>query len=267
VILYDEPNAAYHANAAIGSGDIRRMLRSARLYADGLEGMCGRQSDALQFGIASHMALLEPERFEREFVVKPDGMSFATKEGKAWREQQGSKSIIAAQDAECLHYMRERMPADVAAIFAACRKEVTVRVDIDGLASQCRPDLWNIDADAFYDLKTIPSIEGIDRAIWEHRLDVQLAWYRRVIATETGRPVVKSPLIFVEKAPPYRWRIVELTLDYEQMADDTVDEALAQIHARNRSGCWDDAGDLYRTVEVPKWLQAVTVGADGSINV
>lgn len=266
-VLFDEPSALYHANAAIGSGDIRRMIRSARLYADGIDGLCERESAALLFGIASHLSLLEPERFAAECAIKPEGMSFVTREGKEWRAAQAGKLIVTYDDAKHLRYMHDRMPAEVAAIFALCRKEATVRTEIDGLAVQCRPDLWNIDADAFYDLKTIPSLEGITGAVWEHRLDCQLAWYSRVIERETGRPIKVARLIFVEKAPPHRWTVVELDADYIELGSQAIDDALAQIHARMRSGCWDDAAGLDRLVRIPEWkLPALTVDADGGIN-
>jgi exodeoxyribonuclease VIII len=267
VIRFDEPSDHYHANAAIGSGDIRRMIRSARLYADGIDGLCERESDALKLGIAAHMALLEPDRFAVEYAVKPAGMSFAKKDGIAWRAAQGGKAIIAADDEMHLRYMRDRMPAEVAAIFGLCRKEATVRTEIDGLAVQCRPDLWNIEAGAFYDLKTIPSLEGITRAVWEHMLYVQVPWYARLIERETGRPIKVARLIFVEKEPPYRWRIVELDSDYMELGSQAIDDALAQIHARMRSGCWDDAADLNALVRIPEWkLPALTVNADGGID-
>lgn len=266
-VLFDEPSELYHMNAAIGSGDIRRMIRSARLYADGIDGLCERESAALLFGIASHLALLEPERFAREAAVKPEGMKFSTREGMAWRDERPGKLIVSYDDAKHLRYMHDRMPSEVAAIFALCRKEATVRTEFDGLPVQCRPDLWNIEADAFYDLKTIPSLEGIRNAVWECRLDCQLAWYSRVIERETGRPIKVARLIFVEKAPPYRWAIRELDLDYTELGSQTIDEALAQIQARMRSGCWDDAADINGVVAIPEWkLPALTVDADGSIN-
>jgi exodeoxyribonuclease VIII len=268
VISFDETNEAYHRNPADGSGDIRAMMESARKYRDVKDGLCERETPALLFGIASHCRLLEPHAFSTRVAVKPADMTFTNAEGKLWRAKADAagRTIISAADAGHLARMHERMPPEVAVIFEACRKEVTVRTEIDGLAVQCRPDLWNIDAGAFYDLKTIADAGDIDGAIWSHRYHVQLRWYARVIAAETGAEPTQSNLIFVEKAPPYRWRIVDLTLDYEDLADEAIDNALAQIHARNRSGCWEDAGDLYRTVAPPPWLHAVTVGADGSIN-
>ncbi len=256
MILYDEAIDAYHANAAIGSGDVRNMLTSPRLYRDGLDGLCERTTDALLFGQGSHCWFLEPHRFDERVVVRPEGIDFRTKEGKAWREAnvRGRIPLTAAQGRD-LRHMHARMPNEVGAVFDACRKEVTVRMPFDGdLTVQCRPDLLDLDAAAFWDLKTIDDIEGIDKAIWSRRYDVQLQWYRRLLAVETGRAFKSGKLIFVEKVPPYRWRIVSLDLDYAALGDAAVEEALAQIRARTRSGCWDDPADLHEIATPPPWM-------------
>jgi hypothetical protein len=257
VILFDEPIDLYHANAAIGSGDVRNMITSPRLFRDAMDGLCERATAALLFGLGSHCWFLEPHKFDERVVVRPDGTDFRTKAGMAWRaENERGRVILTAAQGRDLQQMQARMPREVEAIFAACRKEVTVRAALDDgdLAVQCRPDLVDLDAGAFWDLKTIDDIEGIDRAIWSRRYDVQLRWYAMVLAAETGRPFKRSALIFVEKAPPYRWRIVELDLDYAALADAAIDEALAQIRARTKSGCWDDPADLHEIATPPPWM-------------
>lgn len=46
------------------------------------------ESDALSFGTMAHVALLEGwDRFSDDYMIKPAGMRFSTKEGKAWREE------------------------------------------------------------------------------------------------------------------------------------------------------------------------------------
>lgn len=252
MISFTESNSDYHANPAIGSGDIRRMVESARLYKDGVDGICDRESKALLFGIASHMCLLEPERYANEVAIKPDGMSFATTIGKDWRKAQVGKVIVTYEDAQHLTRMQERMPDEVRAIFSSSRKEATVRTELDGLTVQCRPDLWQTDAHRFYDLKTIDGIGGIDRAIWSHLLYVQLAWYGRVLEAETGHRHA-SRLIFAEKCPPYRWKVIDLDLDYRALAEKAIDDAVAQIKARNKSGCWEDSADLFDIASPPEW--------------
>lgn len=256
MISFDETSNAYHDNPAIGSGDIRRMVTSPQLFRDGMDGICDRKSAALLFGIASHMRLLEPVAFARTAAIKPEGMSFATLEGKAWKAANAGKLIVSWDDAAHLKRMHDRMPDEVRRIFAACKTEVTVRTKLAGLDVQCRPDLWDMQGRRFYDLKTIDDINGIDKAIWSHRYDVQLRFYAQVIAAETGQALRQSALIFAEKSAPYRWRVVELDLDYQALADAAIKEALASIAARMKSGCWNDQSDLHDIATPPAWMES-----------
>ncbi len=252
-IIHGEPNLVYHANKAIGSGKLRAFIRSPALFRDHLDGLCSGESDALLFGIASHLRLLEPELFAKTCVIKPDGLSFASKEGKAWRDAHEGFDIVPFESARHLERMHERMPKEVRDIFQYCRKEVTVRTEVNGIAIQCRPDLWNIDGLAKYDLKTIGNIEAIDGAIWKHGYHIQDRWYRYVIAA-AGAPVPKeSKFIFVEKLPPYRWRIVDLDYDYQTLADTQIAVAMAGISERMKSGNWSDGEDLHHIASPPEY--------------
>lgn len=263
MIIPDEPSEQYHANPAIGSGDARAFLRSPQLFIDMKNGLCERESAALAFGIASHLALLEPESFAQKAVVKPDGMSFATKEGKAWRDAHEGKIIVPFEKARALGYMHARMPTEVGAIFASCVKETTVRTKIDGLAVQCRPDLWDLSGGRFFDLKTIASIDNLDAHIFKFGYHIQLAWYSRVIATEVGQKPKRAALIFVESEPPYRWRIVDLDIDFAELGERGVDEALRGIQARLKSGCWDDPEGIHHLASPPTWAaDSITVAEE-----
>jgi len=251
-IIFNEPSAVYHASKAIGSGSIRAYLRSPRLFHDYQMGLRPASTDALCFGIASHTRLLEPELFATTCAIKPDGLSFATKEGKAWREQQAGKQIVSFDDAKHLQHMHDRMPTEVRDIFASCKKEVTVRTVTDtGLSIQCRPDLWDIEGKRKFDLKTINAIEAIDGAIFKRSYHVQVYWYSYIIGLVTGSRPKIDDLIFVEKQPPYRWRIVSLDYDYQCLALDQIGIALRGIAERTKSGVWSESDDELRTVASP----------------
>lgn len=253
MIIYDEPAEVYHAAAAIGSSDLRAYIRSPQLFRDMMDGLVQRESPALLFGTASHMALLEPERYAATVAVKPEGMSFATTDGKDWRDAHKGKLIVKAADARHLEFMHARMPAEVRKILATGKSEVTVRTNIGALACQCRVDCWDIPGRMKYDLKTIRAIESVESAIFKLGYHLQDRYYSRVIAAETGEKAPSSRLLFVESQPPYRWRIVELDLDFVYLAEAAIDEALAGIAAREKSGCWDDPADLHLVASPPAW--------------
>lgn len=264
MISYDEPADIYHENEAIGSTDLRNYIKSPRLFRDILDGEETKETEALLFGLASHLALLEPKRFAECVALKPKGMSFATVEGKAWRARYGTgKIIVTDDDARHLTGMHARMPAEVRAIFAALRTEVTVRTEMNDLQVQARFDLFGPKC---WDLKSIDDIANVERAIPKRGYHIQKRFYQRVLAAELKSTLVPMGFIFAEKVPPYRWRIVELDADYDAIADEAIDKALHEILARTKSGCWDDPRALHLIASPPEWMHGEFSETDEGIS-
>lgn len=254
MIIYDEPMDQYHRSAAIGSGDIRDFIRSPQLYRDRQDGVIAeKDTPAMRLGTLTHMAFLEPARFASSVVAKPEGMSFATKEGKAWRDAHEGSDIITEAEAANIHHMRERMPDEVRTMLASGKSEVAFRNKLAGLDVQCRADHIDIPGNMLYDLKTISAIEKVEGEIYKRGYHIQAQWYRRVIEAETGKaPTCR--LVFVETAPPFRWRVVQLDIDFQMLADQQIDDALAGIAECEKSGKWGDREDLHLVASPPSWL-------------
>lgn len=256
MISYVETAAEYHANPAIGSGDIRAFIRSPRLFRDQMDGAAPRETTAMKFGSTAHLAMLEPATYESLVVIKPEDVNFSTKEGKAWKAANGTgKIIVPFKDSGKLVGMRARMPAEVAGILGRAKCEVTVRTEIDGIAVQCRIDAWDQNKGCKYDLKTISAIENVERDIYKRGYHIQDRWYGLVLGTDLGsrKSCPDSALIFVETNPPYRWRIVRLDAEYRMIADDAIDRAWIGIRERMASGKWDD-DDIHLLASPPPWM-------------
>lgn len=73
--------------------------------------------------------------------VKPDGMSFATKEGKAWRAERAGKTIIKAEDVRYLDAALPRIKETIACYDGEPKYQVTLRGEIAGIRVQTRPDI------------------------------------------------------------------------------------------------------------------------------
>lgn len=253
-IIYDEPMDEYHRNAAIGSGDIRDFIRCPQLYRDRQDGVIAdKQTPAMRLGSLTHMAILESERYAASVVAKPEGMSFATKEGKAWRDSNDGREIVTESEAANIHHMNERMPDEVRAMLTSGKSEVTFRLKLAGFNAQCRADHIDLPGNMLYDLKTISAIEKVEGQIYKMGYHIQAQWYRRIIEAETGK-MPTCRLIFAETSPPYRWRVVQLDVDYQMLADQQIDEALAGIAECEKTGKWGDKEDLHLVASPPSWL-------------
>lgn len=267
-IILDEPAELYHANTAIGSSDIRAFIRSPLLFNDQRTGIYPKESPSMLFGTHSHMALLEPKRFASRVMTQPD--VYQPEEGpdkgkdKPWHNsakvckkyhadmRAAGYSVITGDQKEALRLMAARMPAQVAAILRDSKAEVTFRTKIGALDVQCRIDA--LDGIQPYDLKTIKAIESIDQSIVRLGYHIQSRWYEMVMEAENGTKPAPMRFIFVENAPPFRWRLCDLDTDYREIARKAVDEALEELAECIRHDLWVDRDDLHHLASPPEWM-------------
>jgi hypothetical protein len=104
-----------------------------------------------------------------------------------------------------------------------------------------------------YDLKSIDDIDNIERAIAKYQYWFSAAWYRRLACECTGKKHMFT-LVFAEKNPPYRWRIVDLDADYFDLGDRKVEYAIQTIYECQTSGDWRDYDDVHVMVAMPDWM-------------
>ena len=76
---------AYHATKHLNSTSVKEALKSLKRYKFAIDGPSKKSTQAMDEGSAVHCRLGEPHLFTRDYVIKPHGMNFATKEGKAWK--------------------------------------------------------------------------------------------------------------------------------------------------------------------------------------
>lgn len=55
-------------------------------------------------------AWLGPDYYANHYAAKPEGMSFANKEGKAWKAEQGAKTILSSDEADSIARLIELLP-------------------------------------------------------------------------------------------------------------------------------------------------------------
>lgn len=265
MIVYNEPSEAYHANTALGSSLLRDFIKSPRLYRDRLDGLAPvKTTEAMEFGTNFHMAILEPERFAAETITKPDGMSFAIKEGKAWREQNGHLRILTLADSHKIACMQARMPANISKLLSNGHAEVTFRNVLAGIDAQCRADYLS-KSGTFYDLKTINDIDKIDHSIFARGYHIQVRWYQKIIAADLSE-IPQARLIFAETSAPFRWRVVLLDADYMRLADEAIDSALRGIAQCEKDGDWSDEQKEIYLASPPAWTQEFTENEEGGID-
>ena len=102
-------NDLYHADLSrVSASMLKALAECPRVFqAKYIAGVVDEPSAAMQFGTALHCRILEPERFSIEYVVKPDGIDFRTKDGKQWRDDNKHKFILDDKQARTIEYCRQ----------------------------------------------------------------------------------------------------------------------------------------------------------------
>jgi len=188
-IYFDLDEAAYHRDLALGSTDLRKLLRSPPdwWWSSPLNPVAPSQEPTASqiFGRAVHKFVLEGrDAFERAYG--PTDFSGATKDGKAERAVLADlgKTPLKREDYERILISGQMIRANphLAEAFANGYPEVSIFwTRPDGTRLKCRFDYLKIRA--FSDLKSIRNSRGIDfveacrRSLADYRYEVQASHY------------------------------------------------------------------------------------------
>lgn len=264
----DMPANDYHAVPAMSAGGLKRMRQSpAHFYGKQLDPNRPTDSEptpAMRAGTLFHVALFEPGELAARYVVKPDGMSFASKEGKAWREAQPAG--IEITDADALAKAKTqarnvRANADIAALMSDGMAEASAFwIDEQtGELCKCRPD-WTSpagDGVVLVDGKSCPdaSPDGFGRTAWNLGYLHTAAWYIDGYEAATGRKVHG----YVFAAVEHEWPHVAAAY---MVPDDLLEKARAEnrrtlnLYAEcKRTGNWPGYSPAISLITLPAWAQ------------
>jgi hypothetical protein len=196
-------------------------------------------SASMALGTAAHCYILEgAEVFHQRFSVKPDGLSFATREGKQWREAQGDRQIVSFTDHMRIVGMRDGLMKNADArrlLEAGGRAEVTMvaRDEETGLTLLCRPDLYIARAGLAVNLKTTATF--------------------RLVASTLGIQRPTHAFMVVGNDEPFIGYVAALSAD----AASAADQQLRQILRRFAKSVADDSWPGYTTgvieIGLPQW--------------
>ena len=182
-----------------------------------------QETNAMKVGSAFHCLVLEPHKFNSQFVGSPD-VDRRTTAGKAsfqeFEKENPNKTIIPLADWEVIHRMCQSLESnDVAsemlAPYAGEVEETMMWNDPElKTLMKGRSDFRNKEQKIIIDLKSTmdASEEKIEKDMWSNdlRYHVQAAIYTDAVRTITGDSSWKFHFIFVEKKPPYGVQVVNI---------------------------------------------------------
>ena len=227
----------YRAVDAVNISSLKHISRSPAHYRAALDNP-REATQAQVIGSMLHATVAEPQR--THYVVRPDGLSFATKEGKAWRDAQ-THPILTGDECDAVQAMYRALwfHRHANSMIKGATKECSF-FDIHkptGLLMKGRIDLFNVDSQKrgiIADIKTTDDASPGEfaRSVRKWQYHRQAAYYIDL----TG--AVSFFFIAVEKSAPYAVAVYEL--------DDRAIEAGREANER-------DLATLARCLRTNEW--------------
>lgn len=266
-IHYGVPFSHYLADPGVSNSMLSAMRKSpAHCYALYLDPERPQQEDtpAMSGGRMTHCFVLERHEFDNRYAVKPEGMSFASKDGKSWRDAvEPGKEIVtldaykgARAQAEAL--MRVKCLRDS---FASGRSEVTV-IWIDketGIRCKARPDHLHFTTSRSVravDLKTINDLthDSVNASVGRYGYHRQQAHYTNGLRA-VGLNVEEFVFAFVSAGYPYLAAGFVIDEEDAEQGHDEVADLLRLYAECSKSGHFPGLGDGYQLASLPKYAK------------
>lgn len=279
-VSYLQPDAAYRKEPAHAQSAVKHILTSPAHY-QAAKNRKFAPTLTMQIGSALHCLVLEgQEQFDNDYILKPEGLSLTTKEGKAWKEANKAKTVLSVSDQyrswEAVHGMTESLRRlewfDPSQPDYRKFNEVSLYWDGDGLPCKCRLDrlLLGDDSAVILDLKTTDSIEPaqfLKKIIGDLNYLFQSAWYIDGVQQVYGVPAT-FVFIGVERSAPYAARIFEVSEDMLIEGFEQIRHARSLLKECERNKAWDLPPIEHQTLELPSWycspLQDATMALDAA---
>lgn len=271
----DLSNDDYHRGPGISKSGLDHVARSPKHYRHYRDNPTP-QTDPMRVGEAIHTIILEPDKFDAQFV-KSEYQEFRTKAAKEWRDNQilAGRHILRVNDRsdpfkvsewDYVHAVRDAVRSDP---FAS----ILLNLD-DGIPEEsafwidqetrklckCRPDFRNLAHGVAVDLKSTEdaSFTGFGKSIANYRYHVQSAFYSDGLAA-CGAPVSAFVFVAVEKAPPYAVACYVVDDEALRVARAMYRENLRVYAECKARGEWPGypGNTIFepaiRTIEIPPW--------------
>lgn len=215
-----------------------------------------KETPALRMGSLTHRCVLEPETMQDAFYVRPEGLNFATKEGKAWKEEHADRPILTTEDAAMMNGMRDSVwnHPKAKAILAQSDFERSAFADDNGLLLKARFDALPRSGNVIADLKTCETadLESVEKSFLQYGYHRQAAFYLKV-ANLLGMKRDFFVFIFVEKSPPYAvacYTPADVILEAGAMMINRDLQLLRNCQSENR---WPGYSQSIEAAALPAW--------------
>lgn len=259
----------YRGYKALSASDIRLLAKSFYHYQHRLEWPEDYHSTvALRQGTIIHACVLEPERFDSEFVVLPE-INKRTKAGKAeweeWEKENVDKFPLTEEEHRKAMVIRHHVMQNPKAseLFTGGQAEVPIlwhskKYDREFKA---RADYIKVIGDTMLilDLKTTQeaSFEAFQRSVIKWSYSVQAAHYRDGFSTLHPDKDVHFIWVAVEKSAPYGVSIFSANEEVYEHGKKLIEKGINNYDEgmKDPGGVWLPYPADIQQMRIPRWAQ------------
>lgn len=257
------PEDAYHADPGLGSGSIKLLAQSPAAYFNS-RGFPIEGNDAMDFGSAFHMRVLEPERYRLEVVELDREISFATKEGKAFKEFHGADQIyLKPKQVRAMNEMLSGLQVIEKELgfdpfFVAGHSECAHFWDENGIRGKALIDRQVTQTKWLMDVKTT-RVSLDERSIFRNAADygwaTQAAWYRRGVSKNLeGWEDALFVFAVFQSVPPFSVRLMPVPEETMAIGERLVERALANFAESHDARRPRDPNSGLLELKYPDWF-------------
>lgn len=268
-------NLEYHSRGEISKSDLDLIALSPLHYKQKWQNRDDKKTQAMILGDATHRLILEPDEFNKEFIVTPnvDRRTKAGKEAYAeFEKNSADKTILTHEvyaDAKAMSEMVLGMK-QTGAFLRDGKAEQSYFSELEGVKVKCRPDFYNEKLGLIIDLKTIGKdaiVKNFESTLANFNYHMQVAFYSDILRS-LGKAVNEFLFIVVESKRPHyvgfyrldefsinegRQRYIKLLEKYKWCVENDNWHGYAKL---NDSGSLD----IVQTVSLPAWKQYEEIG-------
>lgn len=216
-----------------------------------------QDSDTLRVGRAAHTAILEPDRFLKDYLLWDQGR----RTGKKWEAFQvaaGERTILTELQYDQAIAMRDAVRAHPVAgplVERITEHEVTLLWDHPRTGVPCKGRLDAIGDGLLVDLKTTndPSPHKFQALAYRLGYHLQLAWYSDGMIT-SGRDLNEVKILVVQSKEPFDVAVYTFTATAHARGVEEYEAALDTLLACREAKCWPgiaEDGEIEFTL--PTW--------------
>ncbi|MFC6487316.1 PD-(D/E)XK nuclease-like domain-containing protein [Nitratireductor sp. GCM10026969] len=231
---------------------------------------------SLDFGKAAHMLLLGEDGFAERYSLRPAKYPDSkTGEPKAWNansnwckawltdQAEAGRTVITDTEINHIRHMADALSRKEAIRLGILNGKIERSIfHKDGdIWLKARPDAVPVSSGDYVDLKTAASVdnESLSRAIFAHGYHVQAGLMRMIVREVLGPDAFTSfTFVFVEKAPPYDVRVMQLKdtdIDLGERQARQGLNLLRECLKRNEWPGYDGFDQHISYVEMPAWAK------------